>query len=130
MLYYVIVIEKIYSLSLSIQYHQKFKYYQNACAFPSKDYVITPGTGLHFEIPRQLAPGLKKPEVNIKEILRNAGIKFSFFCEISYFLSIFVIMMILSNAKIPNTIMKLLLIRKLLINTKIIFLFHQSSYLL
>ena len=27
MLYYVIVIEKIYSLSLSIQYYQKFKYY-------------------------------------------------------------------------------------------------------
>ena len=52
----------------------------------------------------------------------------TFFCEISYFLSIFVIMMILSNAKIPNTIMKLLLIRKLLINTKIIFLFHQSSF--
>ena len=56
--------------------------------------MFTPGTGLHFEIPRRLAPGLKKPAVNIKEIPRNARIKFSFFCEISYFLSIFVIMMI------------------------------------
>ena len=100
----------------------------SACAFLSKDYVFTPGTSLHFEIPRRLAPGLKKPAVNIKEIPRNARIKFSFFCKISYFLSIFVIVMILSNAKIPNTIMKLLLIRKLLINTKIIFLFHQSSF--
>ena len=34
---------------------------------------------LHFEIPRRLAPGLKKPAVNIKEIPRNARIKFSFF---------------------------------------------------
>ena len=90
--------------------------------------LYTPGTGLHFEIPHRLAPGLKKPAVNIKEIPRNARIKFSFFCEISYFLSIFVIMVILSNAKIPNTIMKLLLIRKLLINSKIIFLIHQSSF--
>ena len=36
----------------------------------------------------------KKPAVNIKEIPWNARIKFSIFCEISYFLSIFVIMMI------------------------------------
>ena len=62
-----------------------------ACAFLRKDYVLTPGTSLYLEIPRRLE---KKTAVNIKEITRNAIIKFFFFCEIPYFLSNFVIMMI------------------------------------
>ena len=75
---------KIYSLSLSIQYYQKFNIILKckiiyACAFLSKDHVFTPGTGLHFEIPRRLAPGLKKTAVKIKEVPWNARIKFSFF---------------------------------------------------
>ena len=45
MLYNVVVIGVIYSLSLSIQYYQNFKYYSvkckiiYACAFLRKDYV-------------------------------------------------------------------------------------------
>ena len=84
MLYYVIVIEKKYSLSFFNTILSKIYIFLKckiiyACAFLSKDYVFTPGTGFRFEIPRRLAPGLKKTAVNIKEIPRNARIKFSFF---------------------------------------------------
>ena len=62
-IYYVIVIEVIYCLSLSIQYNiikhlniiKKCKIIY-PCLFPSKDYVFTPGTSLYFEIPHWLAP--------------------------------------------------------------------------
>ena len=61
-------------------------------------YVFTPGTSLHFEIPHGLAPIALKTAVNIKEMKEMSELNFPYFCELSYFLSFFVIMMILPNS--------------------------------
>ena len=65
--------------------------------FPAKITCSHPGLAYTSKFLIDLLRSAWKTAVNIKEMMEMSELNFPYFCEISYFLSIFVIMMMLPN---------------------------------